>query len=209
MRSPAYRRFIESMRTDFDRWHDGIPYDLDALAELSNEELLEVEVLLVERKNEDWRDTEALIKIGTPKAIDALERSTRGPNRVVRLRAAAHLFRTGRIASLDDLVAEGLLNAGLFDGALEARGLAIAYPTPAVKAALLQATLCAGDRMGVHHAATTLFVFGKAEGLWDKAYQAFYMRFATDDRVERRKVFDELCAIIGVDGSSVKCVSPA
>jgi hypothetical protein len=201
MPSPAYRRFIESMHIDFDRWH-GIPYDLDALAELNGEELLEVEQLLIERKNEDWRD--ALIKIGTSKSINALEESTRGPNRVVRLRAAGHLIRAGRVANLDDLVVEGLLNAGFLDGALEARALAISYPTPAVKAALLQATLC--SRLGAHHAATTLFIFGAADGLNDEAYHAFYQRFQTDDRVQRRRAFDELCAIIGVDGAGVQCI---
>ena len=31
MSSPAYDRFKASMVMDFDKWHDGLPYDIDAL----------------------------------------------------------------------------------------------------------------------------------------------------------------------------------
>jgi hypothetical protein len=42
---------MESMNIDFYKWHDGIGYDLDALNELTKEEIAQIEVLLISRKD--------------------------------------------------------------------------------------------------------------------------------------------------------------
>ena len=57
--SPAMDRYLQSMKIGYIEWHDGISYDLDALKELSHEELNYIEALHVSRKDEDWRDIEA------------------------------------------------------------------------------------------------------------------------------------------------------
>jgi hypothetical protein len=41
------------MKVGYIEWHDGIPYDLEALASVSPEELVELEALLVRRKDAD------------------------------------------------------------------------------------------------------------------------------------------------------------
>jgi hypothetical protein len=48
------------MQIGYMEWHDGIGYDLEALRELSNDEIKQIETLLVARKDQDWRDVEAL-----------------------------------------------------------------------------------------------------------------------------------------------------
>jgi len=68
--SPAYTRFKSSMILDYSKWRDGDPYDIPALAEVTEEErnLLTDEIL--ERGGSlDWRDVEALKALGTPKAL--------------------------------------------------------------------------------------------------------------------------------------------
>jgi len=102
----AYDRFMASMKIGFMEWHDGIPYDLSALAGVSPEELAELEALLVERKNEDWRDIDALARIGTPSAWRAIRESTTGPDREVRIRAAKRLYEARRLDSLDEVIIE-------------------------------------------------------------------------------------------------------
>ena len=122
----AYDRFMASMKIGFMEWHDGIPYDLSALAGVSPEELAELEALLVERKNEDWRDIDALARIGTPSAWRAIRESTTGPDREVRIRAAKRLYEARRLDSLDEVIIEGLRFGEIGEGLAQAERLAAA-----------------------------------------------------------------------------------
>src|SRR5262249_46830232 len=55
----AASRFLSSMVMTFDMWHDGIGYDLDALAEVQPSSLAAIETALINHKPRDWRDIEA------------------------------------------------------------------------------------------------------------------------------------------------------
>jgi hypothetical protein len=35
MPSPAYHRFVASTHLDYEKWHDGVPYDMAAFAAMS------------------------------------------------------------------------------------------------------------------------------------------------------------------------------
>ncbi|MCB1123457.1 MAG: hypothetical protein KJT03_18030, partial [Verrucomicrobiae bacterium] len=59
-------RFKASMVMDFERWHDGIGYDLELLKSASPEELAEIEAILLAQPVDDWRDVEALAALNTP-----------------------------------------------------------------------------------------------------------------------------------------------
>jgi len=65
-------RFIESMNIDYEKWHDGIGYDLRALEEADKKERKAIERILVNRNPKDWRDIEALAILDTPGARSAL-----------------------------------------------------------------------------------------------------------------------------------------
>jgi hypothetical protein len=203
----AYDRFIASMKIGYVEWHDGVPYDLEALALVSPEELAELEALLIQRKDDDWRDAEALAKINSPTALRALQGSLRGPNREVRIRAAELLYASGRLDSLDDVIVEGLRFGRLGEGLAQAERLAVAHPSAAVNAALLQGALCSNDGRAVRFVGILFFLQGKASEPFDWSQRAFFLRFRTADRRERRKAFDEMCRLIGVDGSSVNCAA--
>jgi len=76
--SAAYTRFKSSMILDYGKWRDGEPYDIPALAEVTEEErnLLTDEIL--ERGGSlDWRDVEALEALGTPKALKRIARTAK------------------------------------------------------------------------------------------------------------------------------------
>ena len=74
MPGPAYQRFIESMNIGYEQWHDGIGYDMEALAGMTPEERTEAEPILIAHlvKPGDWRDVEAVVALGTPGAIAAV-----------------------------------------------------------------------------------------------------------------------------------------
>jgi hypothetical protein len=65
--SPALEQFLQSMKIGHTEWHDGTGYDLVALREVGGEEVKQVENLLVSRKDQDWRDVEALAALNTPR----------------------------------------------------------------------------------------------------------------------------------------------
>lgn len=204
--SAAYQRFMASMDIDYARWHDGEPYDLDALAALTGEERDRVEALLIARKNNDWRDADALDRLGSPAALAALKDSRRSPDRAVRIRASKHLFARGRLASLDGVLVEGIANATFGQGLQETLWLAAKHPSPAVIRALAEAALCRREEGAVHAVALLYFLHGLSAEEFDAGQQDYFQLFrTTEHEPARRALFDELCARIGIDGSAISC----
>lgn len=60
MASNALDTFRRSMSIGHMEWHEGIAYDLEALAALPSEERDAAEDLVVARQCADWRDIEVL-----------------------------------------------------------------------------------------------------------------------------------------------------
>ena len=56
------------MVIDYEKWHDGVGYDLDAIREASQDERQAIEILLFNRGTRDWRDVEALAALDTARA---------------------------------------------------------------------------------------------------------------------------------------------
>jgi hypothetical protein len=132
-----------------------------------------------------------------------LQESLTGPNREVRIRAAVLLYAADRLDSLDEVIVEGLRFGELREGLAQAERLAAAQPSAAVKAALLQGALRSDDGRAVRFAAILFFLQGKASEPFDWSERSFFLRFKASDRRERRKAFDEMRQLIGVDGSNV------
>ena len=64
------------MRLDFDAWKDGTPYDIALLDEMSDSERADIEAELSAKSSLDWRDVEALNRIGTKTALRRVQRAT-------------------------------------------------------------------------------------------------------------------------------------
>ncbi|HRC08283.1 MAG TPA: hypothetical protein PLV41_08715 [Miltoncostaeales bacterium] len=99
MPNSDFERFRASMDIGYMEWHDGIPYDLDALARLSGTERDEAERLILMRGLADWRDVDALDVLGTRHALEQLMAALQATRLETRVRAAEHLHIRG---SVDD-----------------------------------------------------------------------------------------------------------
>jgi len=67
------RRFEKSMVIDYEKWHDGIGYDIDALRSASPTERAAIEQMLIHHSLRDWRDIEALAEIDTESARESIK----------------------------------------------------------------------------------------------------------------------------------------
>ncbi len=99
-KSKAYERFMASTEIDYERWHDGVPYDVDAIAELTPAESREVEAWAA---IVDGLDTSTVMdglttaidlaqEHRTPVVMDALFRAALRDDHVMAVHAAALLL---------------------------------------------------------------------------------------------------------------------
>ncbi|HEX7133319.1 MAG TPA: hypothetical protein VF228_12130, partial [Iamia sp.] len=152
MTSEAWARFEDSLALDYERWHDGIGIDLDALAALSGEERARAESRLLGAEP-TWREIQGLAVLDTPAARAALRAVLDGgdtESRMAVVRAAPAVLEPGE---LDDLLVTGLGDATIGDGLTAVLDLVEQHHPPAVLDALVAR---ARDRPGdtaVHLAA--------------------------------------------------------
>jgi hypothetical protein len=86
---------LASTDIDYERWHDGVGYDLAALAALEGRDRAEAERWLLARAGSDWRDLEGLLTVATgertPAMLDALLRACLRDEGEAAVHAAARL----------------------------------------------------------------------------------------------------------------------
>jgi hypothetical protein len=137
--SPAYERFKRSMVLDYDAWKEGTPYDVAALAEISEEERALLTDELCEKSALDWRDVEALRALATPQALkrlgEAADKQTDGGG----IEAFMDEVAQGWSAEIEARFIEKLERVQSMTGALDRLyEIAEAHQTPAVMAQLLR-----------------------------------------------------------------------
>lgn len=137
--SPAFERFKRSMVIDYDAWREGTPYDIAALAELSDEEREMLTAELCEKSSLDWRDVEALRALATPKALQrvgvAAEKQTDGAG----IEAFFDDVAKGWTPKIEARFIEKLERVQSMTGALDRLyEIAAEHPTPDVMAQLLR-----------------------------------------------------------------------
>lgn len=137
--SPAYTRFKKSTILDYDAWRDGEPYDVAALADVTDDERALLTDELCEKSSLDWRDVEALRALATPKALQrvgaAAETQTDGGG----IEAFFDAVARGWSAEIEARFIEKLERVQSMTGALDRLyDIAEAHPSPAVVAQLLR-----------------------------------------------------------------------
>lgn len=197
----AYARFLESMKITYEKWHDGIPYDLDALDELTEIEQDKIEKLLISKRSNDWRDIEALARIGSPPALSALRENLNSKSVVIKLESAKHLVDRNLLPDIDTIIAEAIPQARIGEGLVEAMSLAEKYPTEKVRRALLKCCFNGHSDLRAHCAALLFFLYGVSQSSFDWNYRPFFLKFNEEDALKRKLAFDELCQTIGVDAN--------
>ena len=195
-------RFVRSMVIDYEKWHDGIGYDLSILREASPAERQAIERLLTGRGVNGWREVEALAALHTETA-DAVLRAAfaHGNSEICNavLRCAPALASDAQKTAH---LVEALRTAKFFEGLSQALDEVAVYHPPAIVAELFRGLRGRTDEAAVHFAAMLLFIHGRASEPFDWNQRPFFLRFCAPTLAEREAAFRELCEKIGVDPAS-------
>ncbi len=192
-------RFEKSVKIDYDKWHDGIGYDLDAIHEASPEELLSIEALLLHRGARDWRDIQALALLDSPRAREALRLSLTSHKHEIALAVARHAPHLVDEETRAVLIVRGLETATAFNGLVQTLAQVEDFHPAPVMQALFQGTLRREGGVAVHFAAMLMFLHGQAETNFEMDQRPFFLTFRTQDPTARKAAFRKLCRKIGVD----------
>lgn len=195
----AHRRFHASMDIGYEQWHDGTPYDLDALDAMAPEAREAVTAMLIARPGRHWRDIEALARIGTAEAMAAIRADLESADENTRLFAARTLEQAGEPIDPSPQIVAALQQDDTFGGLTQALELAARFPSEAVLQALIEGARSAPDNRGVHFAALLYFIRGKADEEFDWSRRPFFLRFTPDDPPDRERAFAEMCAELGLE----------
>jgi len=190
-------RFQRSMNIDYEKWHDGIGYDLKALQECSSNERKQIEDLLIKRNPLDWRDFEALATLGTPSALNKLRRAKIDSSTEIRI---ALIRFAPRLVNEDErisLITTALQSATLFGGLSETIDQIEEFHPPQVMDELFKGVLAREGEVAMHYAAMILFIHQKSNEPFDWDMRPFFLKFNTEDRKAREKAFLELCEKVG------------
>ena len=206
-RSPAFERFMASTDIDYEKWHDGEGYDLEALRALTGPDRDDAERWLLDRAGNDWRDLEGLLALATPAARSAVVDQLRNGKLEQRLWASRFLTDDPDAAASDATfaadrdaaVVDGLGSALLYYGLTQALALAGEVRSPAMVAALWRATQRPEGEAAVHAAARLAFLYGKATSDFDWELRPLFLRFNTQDPAERAAATADMGVLCGVD----------
>ena len=192
-------RFIESMKIDYEKWHDGVGYDLKALKEANKKEREEIERILVNRNPPDWRDIEALAILNTPGARSALKAAVLGGNNEVNMAVLRYAPELVNDELRTKLIVKALRSATVYYGLTQALTIVEEYHPKEVVRELFHGLLKREGEIAVHFAAMLFYIYGKAETSFDWDKRPFFLRFNTEKLSEREIIFQELCEKINVD----------
>ena len=205
-RAPAKPRtrveqFEASMIIDYEKWHDGIGYDLTLLEGATAEELAAIEKLVLARGAQDWRDVEALAVLKSAKAQAALRVALQKGNAEIRGAVLRHAPKLVPAAKKKAHLLSALRTAEFYGGLSEALDTVADYHPREIVAELFRGTLAREGGIATHFAAMLMFIHGKAKQPFDWDQRPFFLRFNTTVRAEREAAFRELCDKIGVSAA--------
>lgn len=190
---------MSSTNIDYDAWHDGAGYDLEALAALAGAERDDAEQFLLDRAGSDWRDLEGLVTLGSARAREAVVNQLQNGRPEQRLWAARFLGEEAPRSDREAAVVDGLEQTEFLSGLSVALDLATELRTPAIVKALFRTALTGAGEAAVHAAARLAFIHRKAKDEFDWELRPLFLKFNSEDRGERIRAFRELCKLCGVD----------
>jgi len=198
----AVDRFIASMRIDYEKWHDGIGYDVDLLKSASPDERARIESHLLRHGVHDWRDVEALaalVAFDSEPARTALQRVAKGHDRKLRLAVNDHAPQLLTEAERAENLVAALERDDWLSGLSRAIDQSATFHPPAVVDALLRGVVARKGEFATHFAALVAYVHGVAKAPYDFDQRAAWLEFNTDDGAMRERLFRWLFSKIGVD----------
>lgn len=187
------------MKIDYEKWRDGIGYDLQALQETNTNERKQIETILVNKYPLDWRDIEALAILDTPIARSTILRSlitANNESKMAVLRFAPHLVST-QVKTRTLTLA--LRTVTFFDGFSITMNIVAEHHPPEIKQELFKGLTNREGEIAVHYAAMLYHIHGKSESIFDETQRSFFLKFDTTNQSERMDAIKELCNLINVD----------
>jgi hypothetical protein len=193
------QRFEKSMVINYEKWHDGVGYDIDAIKLVSPTERRTIEQMLIHHSPCDWRDIEALAAIGTKNAHEAIKSAIKDPNPAVRV--AVTRFAPTLITNNErsQSIIEALQHAEIFTGLSQVLDDIEQYHPREVKEALIAGLLSRKGDIAVLFAAVLFYLCGAAKEPFDMKQRPFFLRFNTENREERVQAFRELCKKLNIN----------
>ncbi len=193
----AVERFRRSMEIDYEKWHDGIGYDLSVIDTATQEERQFIEDILIRRNARDWRDIEALAKLDTPMARQALEGALRSSEAEIRVAVLSHAPHLVSDAVRTRVLIFALESGSFFGGLTAALSQVQDFHPPEIIDTLFRGALEKTGDGPAHFAAMLMFLHGKAQEPFEWEQRPLFLRFNTPVREDRETAFLELCAKIG------------
>ncbi|MBC8064526.1 MAG: hypothetical protein H7Y17_06835 [Chlorobia bacterium] len=165
--------FLSSMVMDHEKWHDGIGYDVHLIDAMTDEQKSAIESKLIAKGVSDWRDLEALDRLGTPGATAAILATRKSKDRELRVRAQSY----GPPPSDEDR--EAAILAGLQSDAGRSKAIDAAAncPTPKIIKGLVECLTKTVGADAYSVVATLFFMHGKMDSPHSMAHRQFFLRF--------------------------------
>jgi hypothetical protein len=192
-------RFEKSMEINYEKWHDGIGYDLDALKVASQTERVAIEQMLIKHNPRDWRDIQALAQIDTRSARETIKNAIEDPNPAVRVAVTRYAPNLVTNSDRSRSIIEALQHAKIFGGLSQVLDDIEKYHPVEVKEALLEGLLTREGDVAVLFAAMLFYLYGKAKESFDMKQRPFFLLFNTEDKEKRLQVFRELCKQLSIN----------
>ena len=193
-----FDRFVKSMEMDYDKWREGEGYDLSLLAQASETDREDIERKLLRNAPLHWRDIEALAIIDSQKARAAIMNAFFTADTETRM--SVHRYAPDLISeqlSIDSII-RALRESEIFSGLSQALDEIEEFHPPEVIQELLRGLMQRDGATACHFAAMLYYLHGLSGSAFDWDHRPFFLKFNTDNLVEREVVVRELCQSIGV-----------
>lgn len=191
--------FRQSMKLDYEKWHEGIGYEIGLFKSATPTELAQMERLVLAAGVDDWRDIEALNALGTPTARARIRETLESGSLKMRMAVLSHAPDLVSDAEREAVLIAVLGQLDFYEGLTQALSIIEDFHPAPIIDALFRETLRRDGGAACHFSAMLMFLHGKAKYAFDWVQRPFFLRFNTEDRGERVAVFEELCAKLGVD----------
>ena len=191
--TPALDRFVRSLFIDYEKWHDGVGFDLDALREVAPADRAVAESRL--HATHDWRDVEALAvlaELGSASAERSLRDALKSGSNEIRLAIMKHAPHLVDAAARTEMLVNALEVATPFDAFTDTLEQVEKFHPPPVVDALWRGVDTRQGDVAVHYAAMLAFIHGKADSAFDWSMRPLFLKFNTTSSAERRAAIAEL-----------------
>lgn len=192
----AFERFDESREMNYERWHDGIGYDMDAFAEMSLDERISLQATFI--PPQDWRDIEALLAIDSQVARDALVAAAKSGGLEMRLSIMSRAPQLFDVDAKTKTLLQAVDDAAPYAGLSATLDEIEEFHPPEIQIAMFKAVLNRDGDIAYHMATSLAVIHGKISSRYDWTLRPMILELNTTDRTQRRKMFVALCDLLDV-----------